>query len=505
MGLGMGGIAVGAGLGGALTATFAVVAASYMVAFLPWDPKTDALDAFGSYGGGLNKSAMPAHAQSYAPYVEAAGSMCPEVTPAIVAAQIEAESGWNKNAVSDANAQGLSQFLPGTWPSYGRDEDGSGNGADPFDPQDAIMAQGRYDCAIVESVKKMREGTYTGGCQLSSGESKPPPKAGEMSKDLDVLELALAGYNAGPGAVCYYRGFPDFQETKDYVPRIMKYASKYADGASANCSTNDQNLCALYLAKQYADPKWVAKKYPGKTLTYSWGGGGANGPGYGIVDSGNDDRGLFGFDCSGLVQYAYYQASGKKVMLPRTAEFQRREGDLVAEGYGGNKFDLSRVRPGDAVAFAGGKGGNYYHIGIYAGGGKLVNAYTHGRFVEVKPLSDYNGEYWMFRRILKPGGTRDNGDHGCPECAAQAAAPGHGRADYVSVWQPALPPRSSSAVTWTRPARRRGRRPGRLVPPGRGPRPGRPVSRERNGPTDRGTRPEAHRRCRPGRRPRRPR
>ncbi|HSA50271.1 MAG TPA: NlpC/P60 family protein [Yinghuangia sp.] len=456
MGFGIGFVA--AGLGGALTATFAVVTASYMVAFLPWE-EPESVDS-GSYSRSLNANALPAHARSYAPYVEKAGSMCAEITPAIVAAQIEAESSWNKNAVSDANAQGLSQFLPGTWRQYGRDEDGSGNGADPYNPQDAIMAQGRYDCAIVGFVKQMREGTYTGGCRLNDGRERPPPKPGEFPKDTDILELALAGYNAGEGAVCYFRGIPPFSQTKAYVPKILKAAAKYGgtpSTATANCTTNDPNLCALYLAKQYADPEWAAKKHPGKKLTYSWGGGGSKGPSYGIADSGYDDRNVFGFDCSGLVQYAYHQASSGRFTLPRTADQQRRQGDLVAEGYGGKNFDLSKVHPGDAVAFSKARGGHYYHIAIYAGGGQVVHAYTHGRFVEVQPLSNYHGVYWMFRRYLEPLKT---GGDSCPSCAVQAGAPRHG-SDYVSVWQPALPPRSSAA-TLTRPVRRRGSPPVRV-------------------------------------------
>ena len=53
----------------------------------------------------------------------------------LIAATIHQESGWDPNAVSGVGAQGLAQFMPGTWPSYG-------NGGDPFNPRDAIRSNG---------------------------------------------------------------------------------------------------------------------------------------------------------------------------------------------------------------------------------------------------------------------------------------------------------------------------------------------------------------------------
>ena len=72
-----------------------------------------------------------------------AGSICPEITPPLIAAQIEAESNWNPNAGSGAGAQGMAQFMPGTWASAGKDGDGDGK-ADILNPKDAIYSQGAY-------------------------------------------------------------------------------------------------------------------------------------------------------------------------------------------------------------------------------------------------------------------------------------------------------------------------------------------------------------------------
>lgn len=76
-----------------------------------------------------------------------------------------------------------------------------------------------------------------------------------------------------------------------------------------------------------------------------------------------------GFDCSGLVHYAYNQAG---VNMPRK----------TAKGYafGGKVISASQAQPGDLVAFT---ANNYGHMGIYVGGGKIIDASnSRGQVVE---------------------------------------------------------------------------------------------------------------------------
>ncbi|TLG18235.1 NlpC/P60 family protein [Nocardia cyriacigeorgica] len=80
--------------------------------------------------------------------------------------------------------------------------------------------------------------------------------------------------------------------------------------------------------------------------------------------------GPFSFDCSGLVQWAYRQAG---IQLPRTSFEQSHVGAPVA---------LSDLRPGDIVITNGGG-----HVGIYAGGGQLINAVQSGTPVSYSALS----------------------------------------------------------------------------------------------------------------------
>ena len=88
----------------------------------------------------------------------------------LLAAQIDAESGWNPDATSPVGAQGIVQFMPQAWDTYG-------DGGDPFNAQDAIAAMGRYMAAVADEVTDL------------------------AGNERELAELSLAAYNAGPGAV----------------------------------------------------------------------------------------------------------------------------------------------------------------------------------------------------------------------------------------------------------------------------------------------------------------
>jgi len=151
--------------------------------------------------GGLRPGAVPA---AYEALVRNAAQTCSGITAPLLAAQLEAESGWNPNAVSPAGAQGLSQFMPGTWTGEGLDGD-SDRVRDPFNPADAIASQASFMCKLLAAV--------TADDRLTG----------------DRLDLALAGYNAGLGAVQRYRGVPPFPETLGYLRRIRALTADYAD------------------------------------------------------------------------------------------------------------------------------------------------------------------------------------------------------------------------------------------------------------------------------------
>ena len=102
---------------------------------------TNSSDDGGSSGSGGGLVNVP---DQYRDLVLAAGSRCPQIAPSLIAAQIEVESNWNPNAKSYAGAQGISQFMPGTWASVGEDFNKDGK-INVWDPADAIQI-GRASC-----------------------------------------------------------------------------------------------------------------------------------------------------------------------------------------------------------------------------------------------------------------------------------------------------------------------------------------------------------------------
>lgn len=152
-------------------------------------------------GGAAAMAAGPAWAGSpdvrnvpaeYESWVRQAAVTCDEVNGPLLAAQIEQESEWNPDAVSSIGAEGIAQFLPGTWAAYGTDANGNG-WTSPFDPPDAIIAQGRYMCDLVSQVS---------------------------SVPVDLTTAMLWGYNAGPVATTEANGRPPTAEAENYARRI---------------------------------------------------------------------------------------------------------------------------------------------------------------------------------------------------------------------------------------------------------------------------------------------
>lgn len=140
--------------------------------------------------------------------------------PALLKAIADAESSFNPNAASGQGAIGLMQIMPDTAQSLG---------VDPRDPVQSILGAAQYLRTLIDDFQ-----------------GNP--------------RLAIAAYNAGPGAVRKYNGIPPYKETQDYVQRVTDLVKKYqiqgsgqdqgSDGASAPVATNlpqDANTMAEML------------------------------------------------------------------------------------------------------------------------------------------------------------------------------------------------------------------------------------------------------------------
>lgn len=93
------------------------------------------------------------------------------VDPAVVGAQISDESSWDPHALSPTGAEGIAQFEPDTWKTWG-------NGGDPYNPNDAFPAYARYMSDLLHQ--------FNGN-----------------------LRDALAAYNAGPNNLSAGYGYAD--------------------------------------------------------------------------------------------------------------------------------------------------------------------------------------------------------------------------------------------------------------------------------------------------------
>ena len=125
------------------------------------------------------------------------------VDPALVRAVIETESNWNPSARSRKGAMGLMQLIPTTAQRFGVN--------DAFNPKQNVDAGVRYLKTLLER--------YNGN-----------------------LDLALAAYNAGEGAVDRAHGVPSYRETRNYVHRVQDAYFRPGSGRADDAYTRANRI-----------------------------------------------------------------------------------------------------------------------------------------------------------------------------------------------------------------------------------------------------------------------
>jgi cell wall-associated NlpC family hydrolase len=105
---------------------------------------------------------------------------------------------------------------------------------------------------------------------------------------------------------------------------------------------------------------------------YQWGGSGPD-----------------GFDCSGLIRYAYAQHG---LTLPRTSVEQARAGSEVGR-------QLEQLLPGDILTFGADPRGEVAHVGLYLGDGRFIHSANGGVQISLLSADDSAGQWWWARWI----------------------------------------------------------------------------------------------------------
>ncbi|MGW0949802.1 C40 family peptidase [Streptomyces sp. NPDC002623] len=292
------------------------------------------VNGVGAGSVGLAKGAVPS---AYQALVQKWGNLCTAINPALLAAQLYQESGWDPDVVSSADARGIAQFIPSTWATHGVDGDGDGD-RDIWDPNDAIPSAASYDCDLAKYVK-----TVPG----------------------DVTNNMLAAYNAGPDRVIRAGGVPAISETQNYVKTIRTLEKSFAAPVSRVDPSRQAAGAIYYAQKKLGTP-------------YLWGGNGT-------AEQGGR------FDCSGLTKAAYESVG---ITLPRVANDQYNAGPHPAR---------SELLPGDLVFFSTDLGNSraIHHVGIYVGGGYMIDAPYTGAVIRFDPID--TAEYFGATRVTEDG------------------------------------------------------------------------------------------------------
>ncbi|WP_199542530.1 NlpC/P60 family protein [Prauserella sp. PE36] len=224
--------------------------------------------------------------------------------------------------------------------------------------EQAKVAADQAEVAAIEA--QQGQATRTG--EIEAEKSRVEQLLYEAQSRVDGLEGQRARYED-------WLAQKEAEEAERARQAALAAASSSSSGSSAPVASRPSSAPAGATVEAV-----IARAMSQLGVQYAWGGGNAYGPTYGIRDGGvadsYGDYNKIGFDCSGLMIYAF---AGVKA-LPHYSGYQ------YEAGY---KVPLSQMRRGDML-FWGTSG--IHHVALYLGGGQMIEAPYSGGYVRVVPV-----------------------------------------------------------------------------------------------------------------------
>lgn len=183
------------------------------------------------------------------------------------------------------------------------------------------------------------------------------------SSTTDAVELVTAFADGLNGALGTVEQTSDTAETADSTDSLSAVLPEVETAADVSAKTQ-KSVAAVSNSSQVETV--IARAQSAIGTPYVWGGGDANGPTTGV-----DGGSVSGFDCSGLVLYAFAAAG---VALPHYTGYQYQRGTQIP---------ASEAQRGDLLFW--GPGGNQ-HVAIYLGDGTMIEAPQSGQNVTIAPV-----------------------------------------------------------------------------------------------------------------------
>jgi peptidoglycan DL-endopeptidase RipA len=234
----------------------------------------------------------------------------------------------------------------------------------------AALTEARDREAAAEAAKTAADEAYAAATELAREHAELlaeiEDERAEVQRQLDAAEAADAGLRA------QRERFEEWQRRMAAEAAARARAEQEAAAARLAAAANDGGRTGA-LRGSAAVERVIDRAMSQLGVQYVWGGGTGRGPSTGIPDAFGSPLNRVGFDCSGLMLYAF---NGVGVSLPRVS---RNQFDA------GQKVPISQIRPGDMVFYRD-TGEPIHHVAMYIGNGKMIEAPYTGASVRVTSL-----------------------------------------------------------------------------------------------------------------------